>query len=411
MMNRAGSRLKPIAPRPTADSISPTSTVSAVSLDPKDYVYPHADYVWGVPQAVHPSVVQQQHAYMSPCVASNPGMYGTYGSVMSPWGQSAMPQYHSPMAPASAGHMPPPQPAQPMMQDLQQPRTQQSTGDGGKIKDATLPAEGDATQVVPKLEGVDELLNIPLDEECLQRLLSGDELDEDAAAAMDLGTSHSFKEQGDVSGDSTCTGEAKAKKAPQSSSAEEGDSASGADDLLTTTDLSRCMADSSMLKSVASFGDLDLDYLTSIHELEASDNHMLSFVGECNGGSLDSSCAAKRGDGLNRTRSEAALPSSSAKKGNPLSALGPDAGLQCIADFLASDTVRCLPKEQRAAAAEAVKALRAAFADAQQPGGQCEALGRSNSVPKRKRTNPPRTSSCKSFKGDAAAVAAAAPAV
>lgn len=103
MMNRAGSRLKPIAPRPTADSFSPTSTVSAVSLDPKDYVYPHADYVWGVPQAVHPSVVQQQHAYMSPCVASNPGMYGTYGSVMSPWGQSAMPQYHSPMAPASAG--------------------------------------------------------------------------------------------------------------------------------------------------------------------------------------------------------------------------------------------------------------------------------------------------------------------
>lgn len=36
--------------------------------------------------------------------------------------------------------------------------------------------------MVPKLDGVDELLNTPLDEECLQRLLSGDELDEDAAA-------------------------------------------------------------------------------------------------------------------------------------------------------------------------------------------------------------------------------------
>lgn len=73
---------------------------------------------------------------------------------------------------------------------------------------------------------------------------------------------------------------------------------------------------------------------------------------------------------------------------------------------------RCLPKEQRAAAADAVKALRAAFADAQQPGGQCEALGRSNSVPKRKRTNPPRTGSCKTFKSEAAsAVAAATPAV
>lgn len=33
-------------------------------------------------------------------------------------------------------------------------------------------------QVVPKLEGVDELLNLPLDEECLQKLLSGDEPDD-----------------------------------------------------------------------------------------------------------------------------------------------------------------------------------------------------------------------------------------
>jgi hypothetical protein len=31
---------------------------------------------------------------------------------------------------------------------------------------------------VPKLDGVDELLNIPLDEECLQKLLSGDEPDD-----------------------------------------------------------------------------------------------------------------------------------------------------------------------------------------------------------------------------------------
>ena len=67
---------------------------------------------------------------------------------------------------------------------------------------------------------------------------------------------------------------------------------------------------------------------------------------------------------------------------------------------------RCLPKEQRAAAAATVTALRAAFADAQQPGTQCETLGRSNSVPKRKRTNPPRSGSCKSFKGEAAAAPA-----
>ncbi len=93
-------------------------------------------------------------------------------------------------------------------------------------------------------------------------------------------------------------------------------------------------------RSVASFGDLDLDYLASIHELEAGDDHMLSFDGEC-GSSLHGGCAAasKRGDVLARMRSEATLPSS--KKSNPLSALGPDAGLQCVLDFLASDSLRC----------------------------------------------------------------------
>lgn len=39
-------------------------------------------------------------------------------------------------------------------------------------------------QVVPKLDGVDELLHMPLDEDCLQKLLSGDvDLDADLRAA------------------------------------------------------------------------------------------------------------------------------------------------------------------------------------------------------------------------------------
>jgi hypothetical protein len=103
MMNRAGSRLKPIAPRPSADSFSPTSAMSAVSLDPKDYIYPHADYVWGVPQQMHPGVMHQQHTYANPCIASNSGMYGGYGSAVSPWGLPAMPQYHPQLAPSSSG--------------------------------------------------------------------------------------------------------------------------------------------------------------------------------------------------------------------------------------------------------------------------------------------------------------------
>lgn len=95
-------------------------------------------------------------------------------------------------------------------------------------------------------------------------------------------------------------------------------------------------------RSVASFGDLDLDYLTSIHELEASDSHLLSFTGAESALTSSPESSAKRGDVLARTRSEAALPSSgSAKRGNPLAALGPDAGLQCALDFLASDSLRC----------------------------------------------------------------------
>ena len=38
--------------------------------------------------------------------------------------------------------------------------------------------------MVPKLEGVDELLHLPLDEDCLQKLLSGADLEEDLHAAV-----------------------------------------------------------------------------------------------------------------------------------------------------------------------------------------------------------------------------------
>ena len=100
----------------------------------------------------------------------------------------------------------------------------------------------------------------------------------------------------------------------------------------------RAISNTHHYRSVASFGDLDLDYLASIHELDAADDHMLGFDGEC-GSSLHSGTTIKRFDVLARTRSEAALPS--AKKGNPLFALGPDAGLQCILDFLVSDSLRC----------------------------------------------------------------------
>ena len=33
-------------------------------------------------------------------------------------------------------------------------------------------------QLVPKLEGIEELLNMPLDEDCLEKLLSRDDADE-----------------------------------------------------------------------------------------------------------------------------------------------------------------------------------------------------------------------------------------
>jgi hypothetical protein len=41
-------------------------------------------------------------------------------------------------------------------------------------------------EVVPKLEGMDELLHLPLDEDCLQKLLAGDaDMDADLRAAAD----------------------------------------------------------------------------------------------------------------------------------------------------------------------------------------------------------------------------------
>jgi hypothetical protein len=105
IMNRSGCRLKPIAPRPAADSYAPSSAVSAVSLDPKDYVYPHADYVWGVPQQMHPGVLQQSPGYINPYMAANTGMYGAYGLMMtSQWGQqAALPQFQPQLTPTPSG--------------------------------------------------------------------------------------------------------------------------------------------------------------------------------------------------------------------------------------------------------------------------------------------------------------------
>lgn len=63
---------------------------------------------------------------------------------------------------------------------------------------------------------------------------------------------------------------------------------------------------------------------------------------------------------------------------------------------------RCLPEEQRSAAAEALRALRRSCQLAQGAGG----LGRSSSVPKRKRSHPPRATSAKSLKAENEAAAA-----
>ena len=74
--------LKPIAPKGSA---------MAVSLDPKDYVYPAAPavpghdncYVWGMPP--NAGVMQQTHPYMHPFMAANQGSYQGCGPAMSPW--------------------------------------------------------------------------------------------------------------------------------------------------------------------------------------------------------------------------------------------------------------------------------------------------------------------------------------
>lgn len=81
MLNKTA--LKPIAPK---------GSTMAVSLDPKDYVYPSAPavqsgqescYVWGMPP--NTGVMQQAHAYMHPFMAAAQGSYQPCGSVMGPW--------------------------------------------------------------------------------------------------------------------------------------------------------------------------------------------------------------------------------------------------------------------------------------------------------------------------------------
>lgn len=97
--------LKPIAPK---------GSTMAVSLDPKDYVYPAAPavpghdncYVWGMPP--NAGVMQQTHAYMHPFMAANQGAYQGCGPVMSPWCGQHYAQA-SALAPCtSAGLTPPP---------------------------------------------------------------------------------------------------------------------------------------------------------------------------------------------------------------------------------------------------------------------------------------------------------------
>jgi hypothetical protein len=66
---------------------------------------------------------------------------------------------------------------------------------------------------------------------------------------LELGGSESSRERGDASGDSTCTGEAKAAKAAAAAQQEEGDAVSGAELLTTAAALS--LSGTSVLKCAA----------------------------------------------------------------------------------------------------------------------------------------------------------------
>lgn len=74
--------LKPIAPK---------GSTMAVSLDPKDYVYPSAPavsghdscYVWGMPP--NAGVMQQTHAYMHPFMTAPESAYQGCSPVVGPW--------------------------------------------------------------------------------------------------------------------------------------------------------------------------------------------------------------------------------------------------------------------------------------------------------------------------------------
>lgn len=84
-------------------------------------------------------------------------------------------------------------------------------------------------------------------------------------------------------------------------------------------------------RHVSSFGDLDLEYLTSMSKPESPCSHdMLHFC------SLDSA-AVKRSDALTRAKSEAAIPEAAR---SPLHGLGREAALQSILDYLSSVSLK-----------------------------------------------------------------------
>ncbi|KAK9819055.1 hypothetical protein WJX81_004842 [Elliptochloris bilobata] len=248
----------------------------------------------------------------------------------------------------------PAQESQPQM--AVQPRP---ASDPGCKRDAVAQLPGGQRE----LEGMDALLDLPMDDDCLDQLLGsgGGEgrLADKAQAGEEVSMSGSAKGAADASGDSALTGERGLKRAAGVGGEAEGTGTSG-EDLLPNPALPF------ELQNHSPFGVLDLDYLEPAPEVEH--------------GHYPGSDGAYSGAGAV----------------GALTALPQEEALRAITDYLASSGLR-VPDHRRAAALSAVAALL--------PGGEAERelgfshplgsalappLLRNASIPKRRRSGPVR---------------------
>ncbi|KAK9829527.1 hypothetical protein WJX72_006333 [[Myrmecia] bisecta] len=361
----------------------PASPLEAItSMDPRDYV-------WGAPPGYGH---MQQQAFPSPSYGYTNGI-NPFGSLMAPNAQQLPGMIQTP----HAGALQPQHSLQ--SQGAIAPTTPSVPGSALPSLSDTKSDQVAAEAQIGGLEHVDDLL-VDLDDDCMKLLQGGDQMQTQqpsssakAAAGQEQQrqraqqaqqpASPSNKADGtcsDPSDNSAMTGEHKLSS-KTSAAMDVGMEGFGTSDFLDGAEVNFGLDDVAGIRQVASFGDLDNDFLASIHELETASSHDFSFGAVADSGDLGAK--AKRGEIMKRVKSEAAIKRqpSGLSMANPLLALSTEDALAAVNEFLAGDLG--VADEKRKAALSACQALLGPVRQLSMNRGR-------PTVPKRKRSNVTR---------------------